>query len=147
MLNHRRATIYPIPTIDVFKPIDVSDRGAVNVSANDAIETAIAHGTNNGVFKIKDEGHCALDPLLGVTSQRPVARSAQQATYARQKTIQMDQTVVADISQHRQPTMMAGDLIKLVAVNQQKIPSIGQSVDVFFLDQDVAERNTVVFAE
>ena len=79
VFNNGRTAIDPVATVDVGHAFDILDGGAVDVAADHAIQPSITHGVHNGIFKIENEGNCALDTALGVAGERPVVGNAESA--------------------------------------------------------------------
>jgi hypothetical protein len=116
-------------------------------AADDPVHPALAHGVHHRLLEVEDEAHRALDLALGVAGQRPVARAAQPAAQARQVGVDPHQGVVGHVTEHRDPAMVAGDLVELVAMDQQEAPAIGGDM-LDLVDQlDVAEGDAGVLAQ
>jgi hypothetical protein len=60
--------------------------------------------------------------------------------------VELEQHVVSDGAEHAYPRIVLGDLVELVAVDQQVTPPIGRDVLVVALDADVAEQSPDVLA-
>ena len=147
MLDDGGAAIHPVAAVDVGQTVHLADGGAVDVPADDAVETALAYRMDHRVLEIVNEIDRPLDAAFGVAGQRPVAGNAQGAPQPGKPGIDAHQEVVGDVAQHRHPAVMTHHLIEFVAVQQQVAAAIGRGVDVLADHADVAERGVDVLAQ
>ena len=147
VLDDGRAAVDPVATVDVGEAVRFADHGTVNVAADDPVQPALARGTQRSVLEVEDELQRTLHPALGVAGERPVAGHAEAATDQREDSVQPHQHVVHHVAEDGDPAVMAGDLVKLVAMQEQEAAPVGQRMHVLADDANVTEGDAEVVAQ
>lgn len=147
MFDDRGAAIDPVAAIDIAKTVDFTDLCPMDMTADDAVEAALARRVDRCVLEIEDELHRLLDPALGVTGQRPVAMPSESPPEEGNHGIDADQRVVHDVAENCYPAVMARDLIEFVAMQEEETASVGKLMHDFPDDAYVAKGDAKVIAQ
>ena len=109
-----------------------------------------AHGTllagHDGVLKCAYKVNGSLHLLLCVGGKRPV-RQAEKSLRTNHISIDEDRKVISPVAKVREPFDIAHDSVELVAMENQKPPSVGQLMDRFLGDLDPADMRANIFTQ
>jgi len=147
VLDDRSATVDPVAAVDVSHPVDVANGRAVNVATDHAIEPATPYRVHHRILEVIDEADRALYFAFGVPRQGPVTGNAQRAPHEREPGIEAHEQVVGNVAKHRNPAVVARDLVEFIAVQNGVAPPIRRDMDVLLHELDVAERGADIFPQ
>ena len=118
----------------------------VDVPADHPVEPALVALVGDGFLEVADEVHRGLDLVLEVRRQRPVAVAPAPPPVV-QPTVEEQGELVGGIAEERQPAVVAGDHVELVAVYHQQLAAVGGTVHRLVDQADVAEDQARIAAQ
>ena len=93
ILGQRRATFHPIAAVEILHAIDWLDLGAMDVTADDAVELLHPGHLSERLFVIADMFHGAFGLLFEIRGQRPATKS-QSPSDAIEVDVHVQQTLI-----------------------------------------------------
>jgi len=130
--------LHPVAGIEVVDVAQYLIVGRVDVSADDAAALTLARQVFQLLLVFTDEADGALDLSFDRLAEGEVFLAAP-FPVAVVTTVDSQQTLVADVSQHCQPLMVNSDCVKSVSVHD-KVVAAGTFVDIFFQHFNLAEE-------
>ena len=118
VFHQRGAALDPVTVVHVAYAIDVADLRGVDVSADHAIIAFFPAVGGQGAFKLKNKIHSALDSILEISAEAPVAKP-QSVPDPVVAAVQHQHEIIGTVSQETQPRCQARDAIKHVSVRDE----------------------------
>ena len=138
MLDQRRATFDPVAVVAIENAVDAPDLGAVDVAADDSVDTAAACFRDHRLLVVADVLDGVLDFVLQVRGERPVGEAEPAADHVEPQ-IGREREVVGAVAGERQPLGILDDAVELIAVQDEKPPPVRGYMHGFGQDGDAAE--------
>ena len=131
LLDQRGATLDPVTAIQVERVANLRDLGAVDVAADDAIDTAGGGKPDHGFFELGDVLHRRLGAELQIGRYRPVPES-QPAPNAVEKRVEGKDPIVKPGTHLFEQSVEADKPVELMSMEDQVPPSVRAGVDAAF---------------
>src|SRR5436190_8926745 len=135
--DQRGTTLHPIPTVVIGDGVELPDRRAVDVPAEDSIYRKFLRITHDLFFEPGDKADCVFYTLFRIGAERPITE-AESAAHEIDEGIQREQKLVANVACEREPFHVLYHRVELMAVNDEHALAIRQAMNGMFLHGDVA---------
>ena len=127
---------YPITAVVISNAAELPDRRTVYVTAQHSVNGKFLGVMDDLFLESADETDCVLDPLFGVSAERPITEAKPAANEIDER-IQREQKLVANIARESEPFHVLHDRVKLMPVDDEHATSVRQTMNRVFLHGDV----------
>jgi hypothetical protein len=141
ILGKGGATLHPVAAIEVFEALNRSDFGAVDVTANDPLDTRLARQSHHGLLILGDVADRTLGLKFQVGGHRPISE-AHPTSEPVEEQVEFEDPVVESGSHAFEQSVEEDQSIELVAVEYQITPSVQTFVDSPFHQADATQIQT-----
>jgi len=138
VLDNRGETLDPVAGIEIVHIADDFVCWGMNVSADDAIAFALMGEFLQLLFVAIDEGNRGLDFAFDGLADGEILLAAEGTPFVI-NTIEGEQRVITECSEHGEPAVIGGHAIKAITVNDEVFFPIQGGVYVLLDDADRAE--------
>lgn len=146
VFHQRCAIFHPVATIHVEEVFDVADFRAVNMSANDAVDAMFAAALNQGALVVGNVFDGGFGFEFEVGSEGPVTEAQAPADFV-EGGVEIEDAIVKGGADAVEQSVVLGQAIELVSVQDEISFAIGGGVDDAFNEFDGAEADAEEFFE
>lgn len=146
VLSDCRIAFDPIAAIHIADAFDHPVGCVMYMPANDAVGAAAFRFLGNSMFEFADEIHGSLYTVFQIGGKRPISET-ETPPYPVQRMIAPQREFVGTVTKESEPSGIADDHIKLIAMHDEKTPAIGRFMDCIAMDFDAAKIHAAIIAQ
>lgn len=114
---------------------NLANNRAVDMAAEHALDVEPPGVTHDRIFVGADETDRVLDPLLDRFAERPVAKAKEPPDRVYER-VEREQELVTEVANEGEPLGILDHGVEFMAMENEKVPSIGGHVNGVLLDRD-----------
>ena len=132
VLDHGGATFHPIATVVISRSVYLTNRGRVDVPAQDTVNFIVLRIADDGLLKFPDKADHIFDLGFDIGTQGPVSKTGEAADEI-DDSIAAHQQDIADVANMREPAHVLHNSIEFVSVHDKQSAAVRRFVNGVFL--------------